>query len=74
MTTKEVVEALAALEHEQWVTWAKNLIETEPDLSPVRRRRWAEFFVPYDQLDEETKDQDRKWARKALRIVKSHLG
>jgi len=35
-----------------------------------RLQRWNSFWVPYDKLNEKTKEQDRKWARKVLQIVK----
>ena len=33
-----------------------------------RLERWSGLWVQYDELDEKTKEQDRKWARKALQI------
>lgn len=61
-------EELAALEHRQWVEWSKSLAESE-DLSDERVERWEEFWCPYDDLDEETKDHDRKWADEVLEIL-----
>lgn len=62
------LEALAALEHEQWMTWAKRIMESEP-ISQERKDRWAKFMIPYNQLTEDAKNQDRQWARKVLEIV-----
>ena len=57
------IERLAALEHEQWMHWAKAV---EHEVSEERRRSWAEFFVPYEELSESFKELDREWARKVI--------
>ena len=67
-----VLERLAELEHEQWMKWAKSLMETE-SLSPERLARWDKYMVPYDELDEKTKDYDRKWAKKVFEIINDYL-
>jgi hypothetical protein len=54
-------EALAAIEHDQWMTWAQSIMDSEP-ISEARRERWSRLMVPYAELDEPTKDHDRKWA------------
>ena len=59
------IEALAALEHDQWVEWSQNIAERET-LSPERIERWSALWVPYAELSEEMKEQDRVWARKSL--------
>jgi hypothetical protein len=63
-----VLEELAALEHEQWVYWSKSVCETE-NLSPERVERWKKFWCPYNELDEETKEHDRVWARKVMAVI-----
>jgi hypothetical protein len=67
--TNSVIEALAALEHEQWMTWSKSIVEAEV-VSPKRYKRWVPLWVPYSELSEEMKERDREWARKALKICK----
>ena len=67
-----LLEALAKLEHDQWMDWAKNLMEKEPAISQARKDRWMTFMVPYDQLDEPTKDMDRLWAAKAVELAQEH--
>lgn len=59
----EVIEQLAALEHDQWMQWAQSLMDSEPGLSTARRERWRSLMVPYAELPEEMKEHDRKWAR-----------
>lgn len=65
-----LIEKLAELEHDQWVEWSKNLVEKET-LSPNRVTRWSLYWVPYSQLPEKVKEQDRVWARKALNLISS---
>jgi len=64
----KLIEKLAALEHEQWMEWAKNILETE-DISEERAEQWKALFISYDKLDEEMKELDREWARKVLAII-----
>ena len=59
------VEILADLEHEQWIAWSKALAEVE-DLSEGRLERWGGYWRPYAELDDETKEHDRVWARRAI--------
>ena len=66
-----LLEALAALEHDQWRAWAESVLASE-DISPERAARWRRFLVPYNELDEDAKEQDRRWARRVLALVKEH--
>lgn len=63
------LERLAKLEHEQWVEWAKALLKSEPGISKDRRERWNKLFVPYSDLTEESKEQDRVYARKIVKLI-----
>jgi len=67
-----VPEALAALEHEQWMAWSKSLAAAEP-LSAERVERWQRLWVPYADLSEHSKASDRVWAQKALTAVAEPL-
>ncbi len=68
----ELLEKLAALEHEQWIEWSKTV---EPDIDIVqgkgwdRLQRWRKCWKPYSELTEAQKDQDRIYAWKVLKIV-----
>lgn len=63
-------EKIAELIHEEWMLWAKTLIQSEPTLSKERVERWEnECFKPYSELSEEMKDMDRMFADKFLKIV-----
>ena len=70
-TPFSLMEELSALEHEQWMQWAKSIAQTEA-LSPERLERWGECLVPYAELPEQVKEYDREWAKKALTIISLH--
>lgn len=63
-------EYLAELEHEQWVKWSKSIAQAEK-LSPDRLLRWQKLWVPYKDLTEKQKDQDREWADKTIALMSS---
>lgn len=65
----ELIEKLAELEHQQWMSWADSILKTEK-ISSGRINRWEKLFVDYRYLTEESKEQDREWARKVLKIIK----
>jgi len=59
-------KAAAKAEHEQWIRWAMVLIDEEPGLSQQRIDRWAEYLVPYEELEDDVKEFDRIEARRCL--------
>lgn len=63
-----LIERLAALEHRQWIHWTKGLAERE-DPPDELIKRWEQNWRPYEDLDEETKDHDRKWAEQVVEIL-----
>lgn len=69
---RKILEDLAALEHDQWVHWAKDIAETE-DITPERVEKWKKLFVPYNELSEDDKDKDREWVVKVLKIIAKNL-
>lgn len=60
------LEELAAIEHDQWVEWSKSVAS---EVSEERRKRWEKYWVPYHELSEEVKEQDRVYARKVLEAM-----
>ena len=69
-----LLDELAKLEHEQWKSWAYELMDTE-NLSKERTDRWLKHHGKvWSELPEDVKDKDREWAEKILWILKSHLG
>ena len=65
----ELIERLAELEHKQWIAWSKLITYTE-NISKDRFDRWRRLWCPYSELTGVMKDQDRKWARKVVAIIK----
>ena len=65
----DLLEQLAVLEHEQWIEWTRGVAR---DLWPERRKRWQEYWVPYNQLPESAKDFARKWAQKVLDLLENY--
>ena len=72
MTKSDIIEKLAELEHEQWIYWAKNIMDRE-NMSDETINRWYKSMVPYSELSEDTKEHDRVWARKAYQIFMDDL-
>lgn len=68
MDTDSLIELLAELEHEQWVSWSKSLAQSE-SLSPERVERWSKLWIPYSKLSEEDKEADRVWARRVIETL-----
>jgi hypothetical protein len=65
---KELIEKLAALEHEQWVSWSRNLASVQA-IFPNRLGRWKRLWKPYEELSEGDKEKDRIWARKVIELL-----
>ena len=63
-------EGIAELEHEQWMQWSKSIADNTREfyIDKPKLVKWMECWKPYDQLTEEQKDQDRKWADKVLEL------
>lgn len=69
-----MVEAIAEKIHNHWMIWAKELLESEPKISNERKTRWQnECFMSYENLSEEMKDLDRKFANEIIKTVKNKL-
>lgn len=65
---KQVIERLAAIEHEQWIKWSQDIASKE-SLSEARLKRWKSLWIPYSELSDEMKEHDRKWAKEALKVL-----
>lgn len=66
--TSELLERLAALEHEQWAHWTGHLLD---NLTPEHIARWRrQIATPYAELTEAEKEKDRVWARKILACLR----
>ena len=62
-----LIEALAELEHEQWVHWSQAVAGkvTEPT-----REEWERSWVAYADLTDDLKEADRVWARKVVKLLR----
>lgn len=65
----EAIEVLSKIEHDQWMGWAKALLK-DGQVSEERAKRWKKLFVPYDELTNKSKDDDRVYAKKAYAALK----
>jgi len=68
----ELIEEIANIEHEQWIAWSKNIAATET-ITKERLERWKSCWVPYSDLSNEMKNQDRLWAMKVMEIIDPNL-
>ncbi len=64
-----LLEELSKIEHDQWIEWSKSVA---PEVSEERRDRWQKYWVDYEDLSEDVKEQDRIYARKVLDTVEKH--
>lgn len=69
---ERVIEQLAELEHQQWVDWAITIMNQE-SISEERRERWIKYLCAYNELSEDVKEHDRKWARKVYKVVEKAI-
>ncbi len=67
-----LLEELSSLEHEQWMAWSKNIVNSEK-ISEDRMDRWAGLWKSYNKLTTEQKEQDRVWARKVVEIIAQEI-
>jgi hypothetical protein len=69
-----MLEALAALEHDQWNNVLKYLQSKGLDPKVFNPSDWARWMrqmqTPYAELSEKEKESDRVWDRKALALFK----
>lgn len=66
--SSDLREKLAELEHDQWMHWSQYVAENY-DIPEELEEKWGENWEDYDNLSEEMKDKDRKWADKVLDIL-----
>ena len=66
MVTSDIIEKLAAHEHEQWVHWTRYMLNNLTEENIARWRQQIE--TDYQDLSESEKESDRYWARKAIEV------
>jgi predicted YcjX-like family ATPase len=62
----DLVEALAEIEHQQWLHWSK-AVATE--VADTTRQKWQRSWVDYAELTDDLKDADRVWAREVVTLL-----
>ena len=67
ITDEALIEALAELEHDQWMHWSK---VAAPGVSEATRAGWQASWIPYAELTDELKEADRIWARKTVALLR----
>lgn len=66
----ELLELVSEKIHNHWMIWAKELIASEPNISTERKNRWeSECFLNYENLSEEMKELDRKFATEIIKTI-----
>jgi hypothetical protein len=65
--TGDLVEALAEIEHEQWMHWSQAVAE---NVSISTRAKWQPSWAAYSALPEDLKEADRVWARKVVTLLR----
>ena len=68
---QKLIEELSALEHEQWSHWSEAISKTTK-LPDKILERWRHLWRSYNELLEQEKELDRKWARKVMEILETH--
>ena len=63
----DLVEALAEIEHAQWLHWSQAVAAEVP---ADTRAKWRRSWVKYAQLSEDLKEADRVWARKVVALLR----
>jgi len=64
-----LVEALAEIEHLQWVHWSKAVA---PEVAEATRRKWKCCWTDYSKLSDDAKEADRIWSRKVVALLREH--
>lgn len=67
MVTSDIIERLAAHEHEQWAHWTRYMLDNLTEKNIARWRQQIE--TDYQDLSESEKESDREWARKAIEVA-----
>ena len=65
--TDDLVEALAEIEHEQWMHWSQAVA---PKVLSGISDNWRSSWVDYAELTEDLKEADREWARKVVTLLR----
>lgn len=66
-----LLERLAELEHNQWMSWTKEVIELNrnSEITNILHEQWSPSWIPYSELTEGQKELDRVHARKVMNLL-----
>jgi hypothetical protein len=64
MINNTLLEKLAKLEHEQWIEWARYMLDILTEDNIFRWRK--QIDTNYSALTEKEKRSDRRWAGKVI--------
>lgn len=67
-----LLEKLSEIEHEQWKSWARHIMNTE-SISDKVRTRWESYMVSYKDLSVPVQDLDRRFAKQSLEVFKKFI-
>lgn len=65
--TDDLVEALAKIEHQQWMHWSQAVASQVPANT---LKKWKSSWVDYNELTDDLKEADRVWARKVMTLLR----
>ena len=65
----DLIEALAEIEHEQWIHWSRAVAAKVPEATHAA---WQRSWVDYLELTDDVKEADRVWARKVIAVLRQH--
>ena len=63
-----LVEQMAALEHDQWTAWSRSVSESRSETPEEMHIRWEKLWIPYAKLTSDEKKADRYWVRKMTQL------
>lgn len=58
-------KSISVLAHRLWTHWSQHIAEEE-DISEDRLERWEGLWIPYEDLSEEDKEDDRRLVQRFL--------
>lgn len=65
------LDKISNIIHEAWMEWTKSISDIESfEHLILEVIRWEELWIPYNELSEDIKEKDRKWAKEIIKIVK----
>jgi len=67
---RQLIEELSNVEHIQWMSWAAAIEKYVPK---EIAERWKKNWKPYNQLSEDEKDKDRRWAMCIYSVLQKGL-